>query len=173
MQIAVTVTKDGAAVTEYTPGEIYDVEVAAYEGSVNCWMHSSAGEVMPDNPETHAQANCPEASYSKAAAASHMFIWTAPDAAEPVTVSIAQAMGAGDNYKTNTVRPPLLCFASSVCMYYARWQNLPELLNILPISSCYKSSQVQLQAAMLNPQTTMLQPKIMSVLGWKVTGFLF
>lgn len=99
-----TVTSGTDEVTTFTPGEEYTITVPAYSGSVNMWIHASAGSMAPVDTSAHQTATaCPEAAFSLAPIASHEFKWTAPDASDTVTISVAQATGATDAYNTATV----------------------------------------------------------------------
>lgn len=111
VQVVMTITKDGAAVTEFAAGEMYDIEMPAYTGTANAWIHASAGEMAGADPTTHPTATaCPEAAHSaQMPAATHMFVWTAPATTDPVTFSAAQATGPSDYYHTATVRCLLTC----------------------------------------------------------------
>ena len=94
-------TSAGAAVTEFTPGEMYTIESPAYDTVLptNMWVHTSAGIV------TTSQATaCENAGFTLTAAAMHAFEWTAPATADCVTISVAQATGASDAYNTGMVR---------------------------------------------------------------------
>lgn len=106
--VVMTITKDGAAVTEFAAGEMYDIEMPAYTGTANAWIHASAGEMAGADPTTHPTAiACPEAAHSaQTPAATHMFVWTAPATTDPVTFSAAQATGSSDNYHTATMELP-------------------------------------------------------------------
>ena len=116
MQVVIIVTQDGAAVTSFEAGGQYDIEVPAYSGSVANWIHASAGELAPVDPDAAQTAStCPEAAHSVGwdPAATHMYVWSAPATTEAVTISVAQAAGPHDNYHTATVRPCLCLLHTS------------------------------------------------------------
>ena len=117
VQVVIAVTLDGAPVTSFEAGEMYDIEVPAYSGTANNWIHASAGEMAPADPAAGFTATvCPEAAHSgQIPAATHMYIWTAPATTEDVTISAAQATGPSDNYHTATVRPRLALRTESPC----------------------------------------------------------
>ena len=126
--------KDGEAVTEFTPGEHYTIESAAYVQIVNLWLHATAGTLSPMNPDlgeaTHALGDyCDEpesAAFSLEEAESHTFGWDAPDTADCVTFSVAQATGMLDNYHTATVRAAVSCYLHIVSCFLCMKARLPH-----------------------------------------------
>ena len=114
MQVTIILMKDGEPVTEFTPGESYTIESAAYGSeTVNIWVHATAGQLkaMQDpsfGEESHGDAAyCKKpdsASFSFIDMDAHEFGWTAPAGADCVTLSVAQAAGMLDHYHTATVR---------------------------------------------------------------------
>jgi hypothetical protein len=107
MQITMTVKAGTTEVTEYVPGANHTIEVQAYSGMVNVWIHATDGNMVGTDPVSNPQADaCMEAAFSSIAAATHSFTWTAPETTEPVTISVAQAADSMDEYNTATVRSP-------------------------------------------------------------------
>lgn len=110
MQITISIAAGTFPVTEFEPGEVYVIEATGYSPVTNAWLHASAGAILPLDPTTHLQADaCDEAAYSIAPAATHEFMWTAPNTVDCVTISVAQAFGSFEPYNTAEVRPFFAC----------------------------------------------------------------
>lgn len=112
MQVTIMVSKGANAVTTFQKGEELSIVTEAYTGQTNVWLHVSKGTIVPADAASHKQATaCTQAGFSSTPAASHEFTWTALWPAQSdaacATITVAQAVGAGDIYNTASVRSPL------------------------------------------------------------------
>lgn len=103
-EVTISILKDEAPVTEFTPGSIHTIQVPTYTTTpVNVWIHASVGTMGPGSENSQSATSCSEAAFSLNPATDHTFEWTAPDNATEVIFSVSEANGPLDPYQTITL----------------------------------------------------------------------